>query len=67
MQFLSITKALYPQIAQIYQEGLDTGIASFETSVPSWDEWDKACHSFARIAVVDVGTVFGWGGFEANF
>lgn len=26
----------------IYQQGIDTGQATFETAVPSWEEWNSA-------------------------
>lgn len=28
-------------VKSIYQEGIDTGDATFATSVPSWEEWNK--------------------------
>ena len=30
----------WPAVAAIYQEGIDTKQATFETAVPSWPEWD---------------------------
>ena len=32
----------WPQVARIYHGGLATGLASFETDVPSWEQWDAA-------------------------
>lgn len=37
MEIISIGKQHYQAIAEIYKEGIDTGIATFETSVPSWE------------------------------
>lgn len=31
----------FKQVQNIYAEGLKTGIATFETKVPPWSEWDK--------------------------
>jgi phosphinothricin acetyltransferase len=28
-------------ISEIYKQGIETGDATFETTVPSWDEWDE--------------------------
>lgn len=28
------------EVARIYREGIDTGHATFETSVPGWEAWD---------------------------
>lgn len=36
MEALAIEKEHYPKISDIYKQGIDTGIATFETSVPSW-------------------------------
>jgi phosphinothricin acetyltransferase len=30
------------QVLEIYQDGLDTGDASFETVAPTWERWDAA-------------------------
>src|SRR6266513_1859095 len=32
----------WPEVARIFEEGIQTGNATFETEVPSWDEWDAA-------------------------
>ena len=46
-----MTPTDWPRVAEIYQEGIATGDATFETTVPSWDQWDaghmKACRSVA--------------------
>ncbi|MDX1471144.1 MAG: GNAT family N-acetyltransferase [Flavobacteriaceae bacterium] len=34
-----IKKSDWNKIAEIYQEGIDTGIATFENKVPTWDYW----------------------------
>jgi phosphinothricin acetyltransferase len=50
----------YPAVAAIFAEGIATGLATFETHVPSWDEWDAghlADHRF--VAELD-GEVVGW-------
>jgi phosphinothricin acetyltransferase len=59
------TVAMSPEHAQavlrIYQEGLDSGQASFETRAPQWPQWDEghlAAHRF--VAVGDDGAVLGW-------
>jgi len=60
MEFLSLTKESYPQLAQIYLEGIATGRATFETSAPSYDDWDKAHLPFGRILAVENDRVVGW-------
>ena len=38
-------------ISRIYQEGLETGVASFETGVPSWKVWNQAHDDQCRLVV----------------
>ena len=45
----------------IYQAGLDTGDASFETAAPDWDAFDQAKLPLHRhVAVSDTGVMLGW-------
>jgi L-amino acid N-acyltransferase YncA len=49
----------WPEVYAIYQEGIATGLATFETSAPSWDEWNAARLPHSRLVARD-GTVLGW-------
>lgn len=60
MKFVSITKENYNQVAEIYKEGLATKMATFETQVPNWDQWNKKFLPFCRIALVLKNEVLGW-------
>jgi L-amino acid N-acyltransferase YncA/2-polyprenyl-3-methyl-5-hydroxy-6-metoxy-1,4-benzoquinol methylase len=49
------------QVLAIYQAGLDTGQASFETTAPTWDAFDHARLPRHRyVAVSPTGDVLGW-------
>lgn len=49
------------QVLAIYQAGLDTGQASFETAAPAWAEFDRAKLSLHRhVAAGASGQVLGW-------
>jgi L-amino acid N-acyltransferase YncA len=48
------------QVLAIYQEGLDGGQASFETTAPSWEEFDAAKLPEHRHVAVDDGDLLGW-------
>ena len=50
----------WPDVAGIYGAGLVTGLASFETRVPSWEEWDAAHRDAPRLVAERGGTVVGW-------
>ena len=50
----------WPDVARIYAAGLASGVASFETDVPSWEEWDAAHLSALRSVAVADEAVVGW-------
>ncbi len=52
MKIISINKEHYPDISKIYQEGIDTGISTFETTVPSWESWNESKLLHSRIIAV---------------
>jgi phosphinothricin acetyltransferase len=58
-----LIRALSPEdwsvVAAIYEEGIRTGNATFETEVPSWEEWDAA-HPTHRLVAERDGEVVGW-------
>lgn len=60
MEALAIEKEHYPQISDIYKQGIDTGIATFETSVPSWEVWNENKLIHSRFVVVDNNNILGW-------
>jgi phosphinothricin acetyltransferase len=45
-------------VAEIYWDGMRDGLATFETELPSWEEWD-ASHQYRLVADLD-GDVVGW-------
>ena len=50
----------WPQVRQIYAEGLATGMASFETEVPDWSGWDTGHLRRCRLVAERDGEVAGW-------
>jgi L-amino acid N-acyltransferase YncA len=49
------------QVLAVYQAGLDTGLASFETTAPSWEAFDAAKLPGHRFIAADGnGQVLGW-------
>jgi phosphinothricin acetyltransferase len=50
----------WPEVARIYDEGIVTGNATFETQAPSWQEWDAAHLPDHRFVAEDDGRVAGW-------
>jgi L-amino acid N-acyltransferase YncA len=50
----------WPAVEAIYAEGIATGHATFETTTPSWDEFDRGRHRDHRFVAVEDGGVLGW-------
>jgi phosphinothricin acetyltransferase len=48
------------EVSQIYAEGIETGNATFETEVPSWEAWDAAHLPEHRFVATREGRVLGW-------
>ena len=59
MRIAPLERRHWEEVAAIYAEGIATGHATFETSVPSWDEWDRAHLREHRLVATD-GAVLGW-------
>ena len=50
----------WPEVARIYADGIATGNATFETEVPSWEQWDRAHLLEHRFVALREGKVVGW-------
>jgi L-amino acid N-acyltransferase YncA len=49
------------RVLAVYQAGIDGGQASFETEVPTWEEFDRAKLPLHRhVAESDAGELLGW-------
>ena len=47
-------------VERIYLEGIATGSATFETSAPSWQAWDRSHLAGQRVVAMKEGRVLGW-------
>lgn len=52
-------------VAKIYKAGIDTGMATFETEVPSWEQWDKQHIETCRLVARSKGKILGWAALSA--
>lgn len=48
------------EVINIYKEGIDTGMATFETNVPNKQVWDERHHSTLRFVAEEHNKVVGW-------
>jgi L-amino acid N-acyltransferase YncA len=59
MEIRGLTEADWAAVAAIWADGMATGNATFETEVPSWDEFEGTRLPGHRLVAVD-GEVIGW-------
>jgi L-amino acid N-acyltransferase YncA len=50
----------WPEVRAIYEEGIATGHATFETQAPDWKTWDAKHLQVARRVARRQGQVVGW-------
>ncbi|MCZ6857256.1 MAG: GNAT family N-acetyltransferase [Gemmatimonadetes bacterium] len=60
-----MTEADWPTVAAIYKEGIETGHATFETTVPTWERWDEAHADSCRLVAELDDHVVGWAALSA--
>jgi len=55
----------WQEIARIYKQGIATGIATFETEVPTWKQWDDSHIKSCRLAARMGNQLVGWAALSA--
>lgn len=56
----SIARGDWPTVRGIYAEGIATGNATFETTTPDWDTWDRGHLPVCRLVARQGDTVVAW-------
>jgi L-amino acid N-acyltransferase YncA len=56
----SLRQPDWPAVARIYEEGMRTGNATFETQLPSWEAWDATHLAEHRLVISRGDEVAGW-------
>jgi L-amino acid N-acyltransferase YncA len=62
MEFLvaAMSPEDWPVVRRIYEEGIATGNATFETAVPGWERWHANHRPRPRLVARSGGIVVGW-------
>jgi len=55
-----LVRSDWPAVAAIFAEGIATGDATFETTVPTWEDWDARHLAEHRLVAELDGEVAGW-------
>ena len=60
MEIRGLRPADWPAVRAVYEAGIATGNATFETGAPSWEAWDAAHLAAHRLVAAEGGRVLGW-------
>ena len=55
-----MTETDWPQVRLIYEQGIATGQATFETEVPDWRSWNSNHLHECRLVAREVNQMIGW-------
>jgi phosphinothricin acetyltransferase len=55
-----LKKEDWPAVAEIYKQGIDTGNATFQTDIPTWEAWDSGHLKICRIVATNDDEIIGW-------
>jgi len=50
----------WEQVKNIYLQGINTGRATFQMEVPTWESWDQNHMKVCRFVAMLKNTILGW-------
>ena len=50
----------WSEVSKIYQEGIATGFATFETEAPSYETWNSTHMKACRLVAINDNIILGW-------
>ncbi|TVR81443.1 MAG: N-acetyltransferase family protein [Chitinophagaceae bacterium] len=65
LTFRKLTQKDWEKVSEIYRDGINTGIATFQTEVPEWSDWDKSHLEKGRIIALHNNQIIGWAALTA--
>jgi L-amino acid N-acyltransferase YncA/protein-tyrosine-phosphatase len=60
MEIVKMQIAHWEAVKEIYKEGVATGNATFQTTTPTWEEWDTAHSKECRLVAIEAEEILGW-------
>ena len=60
MEVRELREEDWPAVRAIFEQGIATKNATFETEAPSWEAWNRSQLDGHRLVAVDDGRVVGW-------
>jgi len=65
IQIISLLEQHWGLVKKIYEEGIATGHATFQTTAPTWEQWNQSHLSHSRIVAVTEEKILGWAALTA--
>lgn len=59
-KIINMQKEHWEQVKKIYCDGIETGIATFQSTVPSYEEWDSGHLKICRFVACKGEEILGW-------
>ena len=60
VEIRQMRSADWSQVAGVYEECIATEMATFETEIPSWSQWDKNHIDSCRFVAIEGDQILGW-------
>lgn len=60
MEIRNLLTSDWEHVRLIYEKGISTGNATFQTTAPSWDDWNNSHLESCRIVSEGDGAITGW-------
>ncbi len=65
LNFRKLEENDWNQVAEIYRQGIATGNATFQSDIPSWNEWHESHLKSCRIVGMVDDKIVGWAALSA--
>ncbi|MDE3143462.1 MAG: N-acetyltransferase [Bacteroidota bacterium] len=65
MQIITMLPQHWEAVKKIYEEGIATGNATFQTNAPSWKEWNESHVTNSRLVAIENDEILGWAAITA--
>lgn len=60
IKIISLLPEHWPQVKDIYEKGIASGNATFQTTAPEWEEWHSNHVKSCRLAAIKDNVLKGW-------
>ena len=60
MNIIALLPEHWPGVKTIYEQGVATGQATFQTDSPTWEQWNASHLPHSRLVALRDNTVIGW-------